>query len=91
MYIRDAMPDDNEELQALQGQCPMGTALVVSTVNTPDFFARAKAYGSWRVLVACENGRITGSAACSVRKGVVDGSIRRVGYEFQYFVSPEYR
>jgi GNAT superfamily N-acetyltransferase len=91
MYIRDAMPDDNEELQELQGQCPMGTSLVVSTVNTPDFFARAKAYESWKVIVACENSRIVGSAACAVHKGVVNGSISRLGYEFQYFTSPEYR
>jgi GNAT superfamily N-acetyltransferase len=91
MYIRDAMPDDNEELQKLQGQCPMGTALIVSTVNTPDFFARVKSYESWKVVVACENSRIIGSAACAVRKGVVNRSIRRVGYEFQYFASPEYR
>ncbi len=91
MYIRDAMPDDNKELQELQGQCPMGTALIASTVNTPDFFARAKAYGSWKVIVACENSRIIGSAACAVRKGVVNGSLTQVGYEFQYFVSPEHR
>jgi hypothetical protein len=64
LYIRDAMLDDNEELQELQGQCPMGTTLIVSTVNTPDFFARVKAYESWKVLVACENSRIIGSAAC---------------------------
>ena len=91
MYIRDAIPDDNQALQELQGQCPMGTKLIVSTVNTPDFLARAKAYASWKVIVACENSRIIGSAACAVRKGVVNGCISRVGYEFQCFVSHQYR
>jgi hypothetical protein len=46
MYIREATPNDNEELQRLQAQCPQGTSLIVSTVNTPDFFARAKAHES---------------------------------------------
>jgi len=42
MYIRDAMPDDNEELQALQARCPMGTALIVSTVNMPGFLLESR-------------------------------------------------
>ena len=54
MHVREATPDDNAELQELQAQCPMGTTLIVSTVNTPDFFARAKAYESCEVFVACE-------------------------------------
>ena len=55
MYIREAHPGDNQELQALQARCPQGTNLVVSTVNTPDFFARAKAYKTSRTLVVCED------------------------------------
>jgi GNAT superfamily N-acetyltransferase len=91
MHVREATPDDNAELQELQAQCPMGTTLIVSTVNTPDFFARAKAYESCEVFVACEDNRIMGSAACAIREGVVNGNISRVGYEFQYFTSPDYR
>ena len=52
MFIREATLNDNEELQQLQIQCPQGTSLIVSTVNTPDFFARAKAYESYKVYVA---------------------------------------
>ena len=48
MYIREAMPDDNEELQRLQALCPQGTSLIVSTVNSPDFFAGVKAYESYK-------------------------------------------
>jgi GNAT superfamily N-acetyltransferase len=91
MHIREATPNDNAELQELQAQCPMGTTLIISTVNTPDFFARAKAYESYEVFVACEDNRIIGSAACAIREGVVNGNISRVGYEFQYFTSPDYR
>ncbi|MFQ5891607.1 MAG: GNAT family N-acetyltransferase [Candidatus Methanofastidiosia archaeon] len=91
MHIHEAMPEDNDELQELQAKCPMGTTLIVSTVNTPDFFARARAYESHKVFVACEDNRIIGSAACAIRDPVVNGNIHRVGYEFQYFTSPDYR
>jgi RimJ/RimL family protein N-acetyltransferase len=91
MDIREAVPEDNDELQQLQAECPQGTSLIVSTVNTPDFFARVKAYESHKVYVAREENRIIGSAACALRDAVVNGKIRRVGYEFQYFTSPGHR
>jgi RimJ/RimL family protein N-acetyltransferase len=91
MYIREAVPEDNYELQQLQAACPQGTSLIVSTVNAPDFFARVKAYESYKVYVACEENRIIGSAACALRDAVVNGKTRRVGYEFQYFTSPGHR
>jgi GNAT superfamily N-acetyltransferase len=91
MHVREAIPADNEELQALQARCPMGTNLIVSTVNAPDFFSRAKAYENYKVFVACEDGAIVGSAACGVRNAMVNGEPRRVGYEFQAFTAPEHR
>jgi RimJ/RimL family protein N-acetyltransferase len=91
VHIREAIADDNAELQNLQAQCPMGTNLVVSSVNTPDFFARAKAFEFYRVYVACTDQRIIGSAALAIRKAVVNGAIARIGYEFQYFTSPDHR
>lgn len=91
MYIREAAYEDNYQLQALQERCPQGSSLIVSTVNTPDFFARVKAYGSYKVFVACEGNTIIGSGACAMRDAVVNGKTRRVGYEFQYFTSPNHR
>lgn len=91
MEVREATQEDNNELLDLQKRCPMGTALKVSVVNTPDFFARAKAYEAYRVFVACEGRKIVGSAACAVRQGLIDGEIKRIGYEFQYFTSPDSR
>lgn len=91
MDIREAVPSDNHELQAVQARCPQGTSLVVSAVNKPDFFARARAYETSRVLVACENDRIIGSAACALRKAVVSDEPAVVGYLFQAFVAPEHR
>jgi len=91
MDIREASPDDNQALQDLQARCPQGTTLVVSLVNTPDFFARVKAYPAYRVYVACEDDTIIGSGAVAIRDGMVDGRPCRVGYEFQAFVAPEAR
>jgi GNAT superfamily N-acetyltransferase len=91
MHIREALPEDNNKLQELQAKCPQGTTLIVSTVNTPDFFARAKAYESYKVIVACEEGRIVGSHAWAIRDAFVNGQLNRIGYSFQTFISPENR
>jgi L-amino acid N-acyltransferase YncA len=91
MYIREALPEDNNELQELQAKCPQGTTLIVSTVNTPDFFARAKAYESYKVIVACEEGKIVGSHAWAMRDAIVNRQLNRIGYSFQTFISPTHR
>jgi L-amino acid N-acyltransferase YncA len=91
MFIREATLNDNEELQQLQAQCPQGTSLIVSAVNTPDFFARAKAYESYKVYTACEGDRIIASHACALRNALVNGKLNRVGYSFQTIVHPNHR
>ena len=91
MDIREAVPDDNDALQELQARYPQGTDLIVSIVNTPDFFARAKAYKSYKVYIAYKGNRILGSTACGLRNAVVNGEVSRVGYGFQAFVAPEHR
>ena len=91
MYIREATSNDNENLQNLQAQCPMGASLIVSQVNTPDFFARAKVYERHSVYVLCDHSQIIGSAASAIRDAIINGDLKRIGYEFQYFTSPDYR
>jgi len=91
MYIREATQNDTEALQQLQARCPQGTTLVVSTVNTPDFFARVKAYSDYRVYVAIEDNRIVGSTACALRSAMVNAKEEKVGHVFQTFVGPDYR
>ncbi len=91
IHIREATPDDNGGLQQLQAKCPQGRTIIVSIVNTPDFFARAKAYRSYKIFVASEDDRIVGSAACAIRNGIINGKPTRIGYEFQYFISPDFR
>lgn len=91
MYIREALPVDNDELQQLQAKCPQGRTIIVSILNTPDFFARAKAYRSYKIFIASEDNRMIGSAACAIRNGMINGKLTRIGYEFQYFTSPDFR
>lgn len=91
MDIREATPDDNNKLQELQAKCPQGKTLIVSVINTPDFFARAKAYESYKVFVAHEENRIIGSHACAMRKAIVNGKLSKIGYSFQTFISPDHR
>ncbi len=91
MLIREATPQDQHNLQSIQAQCPQGTGLRFTTVNSPDFFARARAYQNGQVFVAEEQGEILGSAACGLRQLPLMGQTRPVGYEFQYFVAPAHR
>ncbi len=91
MKIREAIPKDNHELQEVQAKCLQGKEVIVSIVNRPDFFARARAYEAYKVYVACEDGQIVGSGAVGLRESLVNGKKKRVGYEFQYFTSPDHR
>ena len=91
MLVREATAADNQALIALQARCPQGTTLVFSTTNTPDFFARARAYPAHHVFVAQADGHIVGSAACGLREVLLGGEARTVSYEFQYFTAPEAR
>lgn len=91
MHIREAVPDDNEKLQEVQSTCPMAASLLISTVNTPDFFARAKAYEAYKIYVACEADQIIGSAAVALRNPLINSTTTRVGFEFQYFTAPSHR
>jgi hypothetical protein len=91
MKLRKARPDDSSELLAQQEQCPQGENLIISVVNTPDFFARAKAYESSKVLVAIDEDRIIGSATVAIRNASANGKLGRIAYGFQAFVLPGYR
>jgi len=75
MNICETTIEDNQELQELQAKWTQGKTLIVSLVNTPDFFARAKAYKSYKVFVACEDNQIVGSAACAIREALVNRNI----------------
>ncbi|MHA1911940.1 MAG: GNAT family N-acetyltransferase [Candidatus Kariarchaeaceae archaeon] len=91
MIIREAKQEDNLELQILQEKCPMGTSFQITTINTPDFFARVNAYKSHKTYIACLDDEIIGSGATTIKEVNINGKLMPVGYEFQYFSSPEHR
>ena len=91
MHIREATEKDNKELQELQINCDLGTGFKVSLSTAPDFFSRAKAYDTYKVFVACEGNKITGSISCAIRNAVINKQIYKVGYLFQAFTSPDFR
>lgn len=91
LAVRAATLGDSASLIALQRRCPQGEGLVVQAVNTPDFFARARAYQTHGVLLAHDGDRVVGSAAYGTRRALIAGMPRRIGYEFQYFTDPAWR
>ena len=91
MRILPARLQDNAALQALQEACPQGRGLVVSTVNTPDFFARARSYPHWRVWAAWEGEDLIASGAYGLRPALIQGREVRVAHQFQLFVRPDQR
>ncbi len=91
MQVRPAREADNQALIELQARCPQGSGMVTSLVNTPDFFARAKALGEHRVFVVEQGGRIAASGSCGIREAQVGGKPARTGYLFDFFAAPEQR
>ncbi len=91
IQIREVSVSDNVELQQLQGRCPQGVSTQISSVNIPSFFVRSDAYENAKVYVACDDRKIIGSAACAIRSALLNGTIRQIGYEFQYFVDSDCR
>lgn len=91
MHIREARPEDNQALMDLQARCPQGRGLVTSLVNTPDFFARARAWPEHRVFTVHDGQGLMASGSCALAQALINGEPRRVGYQFEYFVDQRAR
>jgi GNAT superfamily N-acetyltransferase len=93
MGTRLATNRDGARLQELMKRAPQGSPdeLSLSLVTAPDFFGRARMYEDAAVFVSDVEREPAGSAAVAVRELRLGGRIERVGYEFQYFTSPEHR
>jgi len=89
--IRETNEKDNADLIELERKCPMGTSLVLGHDSSPDYFVRSKAFKDWHILVATENKKIVGSAACSIKKSYVGGKPFQTGYEYGFLVAPQHR
>jgi GNAT superfamily N-acetyltransferase len=91
LQIREATPEDNQQLIQLQRKCPMGSDLLLQLDSSPDFFNRSRGYQDWTVLVAEENEQIIGSASYALQDKIVAGSIFRGLYEYGFMVDPDQR
>lgn len=91
MQIREAKPEDNQQLIELQRKCPMGSDLLLQLDSSPDFFNRSRGYEDWAILVAEEEGQIIGSAGFATLETTIDGSLYQGVYEYGFMVDPAHR
>lgn len=92
LSIELAIPEHNAVLcEAISRVNFGGKEIRITRDVRGDFFANARCHEESRVYVAWINGEVAGSAAGSVRRGFVDGSLQKLGYIFQLFVSPDHR
>jgi GNAT superfamily N-acetyltransferase len=81
LAIRDAHPDDNDALIALERETPLllGNDELVFD-RSPDFFARHRLHDAHRVVVAVLDGEIVGVEAAAVHEMHIGGVTRRMTY-----------
>jgi len=89
--VREARPEENDGLIALDAACSMGEAVALRFDRSPDFFARAAVYERAIVLVAEVAGRLVGVAAAAIKVLRVGGIVGPWAYLFDLRVAPEAR
>jgi GNAT superfamily N-acetyltransferase len=89
--IRDARPQDNEALIELDRQCVMGGTIQLVFDRSPDFFARSRAYESFRLCVAEQDGTLIGVGGVTVKSLRVGGITERWAYFYDLRVRPTHR
>lgn len=89
--VREARPEENDGLIALDAACSMGEAVALRFDRSPDFFARAAAYERAIVLVAEVAGRLVGVGAAAIKVLRVGGIVGPWAYLFDLRVAPEAR
>ena len=91
VLIRDAREEDNQALIELDRQCTMGETIQLALDRSPDFFARSRAYRSFRLFVAEEEGTIIGVGGVGFKTLRVNGTIGRWAYVYDLRVRPTHR
>jgi GNAT superfamily N-acetyltransferase len=91
IVIRDARPEDNEALIELDRQCVMGGTIQLVFDRSPDFFARSRAYESFRVCVAEQQGILIGVGGVTLKSLRVGGIRQRWAYFYDLRVHPSHR
>lgn len=89
--VREATPADNAALLALDRQCVVAAATPVAFDRSPDFFARSRPYGHWRVFVAEGDAGLIGVGAMALKRVLVGGRPVEAAYFYDLRVSPDFR
>ncbi len=90
MIIREAIPDDNEDLIALTKSVPMDGWISLRIDREPDYFRLLNMRGEGKVLVASIAGRIVGAISVAYRTVYINGRPVRAGYIGDLRVHPRY-
>ncbi|MFQ5883214.1 MAG: GNAT family N-acetyltransferase [Candidatus Methylomirabilales bacterium] len=91
VVIRDARNADNQALIELDRQCAMGGSIQLVLDRYPDFFARSRAYRSFHLVVAEEEGTIIGVGGVTFKTLRVNGITGRWVYTYDLRVRPTHR
>lgn len=89
--VREAMPEDNTALLALDRECVVAAATPVAFDRSPDFFARSRPYSTWRAYVAEGESGLIGVGAMALKSVLVDGRPIRAAYFYDLRVAPGFR
>jgi len=89
--VRPATPTDNAALLLLDRRCVVAAATPVAFDRSPDFFARSRPYGSWRVFVAEGDAGLIGVGAMALKRVLVSGESIPAAYFYDLRVAPEAR
>ncbi|MBI5166322.1 MAG: GNAT family N-acetyltransferase [candidate division NC10 bacterium] len=89
--VREAGQEDNQALIELERASPMGVETVIALDRSPDFFARSKAYKSWKALVAEEAGELVGVGAVAFKRLRVAEKPVKAAYFYDLRVAPTHR
>ena len=89
--IRQATPEDNTALLALDRQCVVAAATPVGFDRSPDFFARSRPYAHWRAYVAEDDTGLIGVGAMALKPVLVGGRSVEAAYFYDLRVAPSSR
>lgn len=89
--IREATPEDNEALLALDRRCVVAAATPVAFDRSPDFFGRSRPYSHWRAYVAEAGSHLIGIGAVALKPVLVAGLLVPAVYFYDLRVAPDFR
>ncbi|MEK6717318.1 MAG: hypothetical protein AABZ16_07490 [candidate division NC10 bacterium] len=78
--VREATPQDNAALLALDRECVVAAATPVAFDRSPDFFARSRPYSTWRAYVAEGDSGLIGVGAMALKSVLVGGRPVQAAY-----------